>query len=103
MSFDSTIYSMGTALNRAQDNHVPVALLVEGQWLHGLVAAIDGHGVVLAGEDTEHSVVRMERVSAVRVMAGAPMHHRPADVPQAVPVQHPRGRQWPPPRGIIPA
>lgn len=72
MNPTSTIYTVGTALSRAQDNQVPVALLVEGHWMRGHVAAIDGHGVVLDSDGTEHSVVKMERVSAVRVMTAAP-------------------------------
>ena len=47
MSSDSVLYTIGTALNRAHDNDVPVQILVEGQWLSGRVAAVDGHGVVL--------------------------------------------------------
>ena len=103
MSSDSTIYTMGTALNRAHDNQVPVAVLVEGQWIHGLVAAIDGHGVVLANEDTEHAVVKLERVSAVRVMTAAPGHDNQAENQQAAPVPHPRvERHWSP-QSAIPA
>jgi len=103
MSSDSTIYTMGTALNRAHDNQVPVAVLVEGQWMHGLVAAIDGHGVVLANEGTEHAEVKMERVSAVRVMAAAPGYNNLADAQQAAPVAHPRvERHWSP-QAAIPA
>jgi sRNA-binding regulator protein Hfq len=69
---DSTLYTIGTALNRAHDNEVPVQILVEGQWLTGMVVAVDGHGVVLNSDDLEHSVVRMEAVSAVRLFAAAP-------------------------------
>lgn len=73
MSFESTmIYTIGTALNRAADNDVPVQLLVEGQWLTGQVLAVDGHGVVLCSDDREHAVVRMESVSAVRIFTEAP-------------------------------
>jgi sRNA-binding regulator protein Hfq len=70
----STIYTVGTALSRAHDNQVPVALLVEGHRMRGHVVAIDGHGVVLNSDGTDHSVVRMERVSEVevRVMTAAP-------------------------------
>ena len=44
---DSTIYTIGTVLRRAQDNDLPVDVLAEGQWLAGRVLALDGHGVVL--------------------------------------------------------
>ena len=86
MYSDSVLYTIGTALNRAHDNNVDVQILVEGQWLTGRVAAVDGHGVVLHSEcgrapednamSAEHSVIRMGSVSAVRVFAAAP-HHQP--------------------------
>jgi sRNA-binding regulator protein Hfq len=72
MYSDSVLYTIGTALNRAHDNGVPVQILVEGQWLAGRVAAVDGHGVVLHSDDAEHSVIRMGSVSAVRMFAAAP-------------------------------
>lgn len=72
MSYTSTIYTMGTALGVARDNHIPCTLLVDGQWMHGHVLAADGHGVVLDMDGTEHSVVRMERISVVRMMTAAP-------------------------------
>lgn len=68
----SIIYTVGTALNRAHDNDVPVQVLVEGQWLTGDVVAVDGHGLVLQSDELEHAVVRIERVSAVRVFSEAP-------------------------------
>ena len=70
MYSDSVLYTIGTALNRAHDNDVTVQILVEGQWLTGRVAAVDGHGVVLHSDD---AVIRMGSVSAVRVFAAAPM------------------------------
>ncbi|HET6652991.1 MAG TPA: hypothetical protein VFH10_10155 [Nocardioides sp.] len=69
---DSTIYTIGTALNRARDNDVAVQVLVEGQWLTGRIAAVDGHGVVLHCDDLGHAVLRMERVSAVRIASELP-------------------------------
>src|SRR5690242_6755271 len=71
MYSDSVLYTIGTALNRAHDNNVAVQILVEGQWLAGRVAAVDGHGVVLHSDDAEHAVIRMGSVSAVRVFAAA--------------------------------
>jgi hypothetical protein len=69
----STLYTIGTALRRAHDNHLTVSMLVESHWLQGQVAAIDGHGVLLDLEDEgEHSVVRLERISAVRVQGRIP-------------------------------
>lgn len=69
---DSTIYTIGTALNRAHDNDIPVQILVEGQWITGQVVAVDGHGVVINGEDLDHAVIRMDSVSAVRIFTTAP-------------------------------
>ena len=96
MSSDSMIYTIGTALNRARDNQLGVQLLVEGQWLGGRVLAVDGHGVVLdsavnpaTGHASEHAVVRMENVAAVRVSTRAPFDP-PVD-PAAALLRSPRG------------
>ncbi|HET7385414.1 MAG TPA: hypothetical protein VFJ19_01970 [Nocardioidaceae bacterium] len=72
MSNDSTLYTVGTALRRAHDNNVMVSILIEGSWISGSVEAVDGHGVVLDGRDGDHTVIRMESVSAVRIMSPAP-------------------------------
>lgn len=69
---DSTIYTIGTALNRAHDNDIEVQILVEGQWITGNVVAVDGHGVVLNGAELDHAVIRMDAVSAVRIFTAAP-------------------------------
>jgi sRNA-binding regulator protein Hfq len=82
---DSTIYTIGTALNRARDNDVQVQVLVEGQWLTGRIAAVDGHGVILHSDDLEHAVVRMERVSAVRIGSALPGRTPIAQVPHPMP------------------
>ena len=63
----TTILTMGTALNRAHDHDAIVEVLVGGQWLTGVVAGVDGYGVVLVDAQNDHSVVRMEAISAVRV------------------------------------
>jgi len=76
MSSDSMIYTIGTALNRARDNGFGVEVLVEGMWIGGHVIAVDGFGVVLHADDDQHSVVRVESISAVNIRAAAP--HRPA-------------------------
>jgi len=88
MSSDSTIYTIGTALRRAHDNDLPVEVLVEGQWMGGEVIAVDGHGVVLHAQESEHSVIRMESVSAVRVFSAPPF--RPALAATARPMPGPR-------------
>ena len=89
MSSESTIYTIGTALNRARDNDMPVQVLVEGQWMSGQVLAVDGHGVVLDAADGGHAVVRMGSVSAVRVCAPPPFHVPIARAAQPMP--GPRG------------
>lgn len=69
------MFTVGTALRRAEDNHLPVEVLVHGQWLRGNVAGLDGEGVVLSTH-AEHSVVRLESISAVRIpetMSDAPV------------------------------
>lgn len=68
---DSTVYTIGTALNRAKDQDLSVEVLVEGQWLCGEVSASDGHGLVLTNAAREQSVVRMASISAVRVLSAA--------------------------------
>lgn len=79
---DSTLYTIGTALGRARDHGVSVQVLVAGQWLDGLVSAVDGHGVVLVSGRDEHAVVRMADISAVRVLRAltdqSPQHAEPA-------------------------
>ena len=72
----STIYSMGTALDRARANGLKVDVLVSGVWLSGTVIASDGHGVVLEISDQEHAVARLESVLAVRVNSDVPARVR---------------------------
>ena len=90
-------YTIGTALGRAQEGGLLVEILVDNQWLDGLVVAVDGHGVVLDNESRDHYVVRLERISAVRVGAAAPsMDPLPAEraggegFDDAVPMPGPR-------------
>jgi sRNA-binding regulator protein Hfq len=83
----STLYTIGTALRRAHDSDVQVHVLVEGQWLRGAVAAVDGHGVILELDEHEHSVVRLESIAAVRVRGKLPTPaedapHEPANRPE---------------------
>jgi hypothetical protein len=69
------MFTVGTALRRAEENRLPVEVLVHGQWLRGNVAGLDGQGVVLSTH-AEHSVVRLESISAVRIpetMSDAPV------------------------------
>ncbi len=69
----STLYTIGTALGRARDHRVVVRVLVSGHWIEGLVNDVDGHGVVLSGAGTDHHVVRIEDIAAVRVHAEDPL------------------------------
>ena len=71
-TFSSVQYTIGTALERAREGGLLVQVLVEGHWLRGLVVASDGHGVVIEDGVDDHCVVRLERVSAVRVGDRAP-------------------------------
>lgn len=72
MKGESTVYTIGTALNRAHDTGTPVEVLVEGMWISGRVLAVDGFGVVLHGERDQHSVIRIESISAVTVHGRMP-------------------------------
>lgn len=72
----STLFTIGTALRRASETTMPVEVLVEGHWLRGTVAAVDGHGLILTTH-SEHSVVRLESITAVRIPESVP------DVPTA--------------------
>ena len=66
MHSNSTLFTVGTALRRAENNHLPVEVLVHGHWLRGNVAGLDGQGVILSTH-SEHAVVRLESISAVRI------------------------------------
>lgn len=83
----STIYTVGTALRRAQDNALSVSVLVEGHWLDGQVGGLDGEGLLLAGDDGSHAVVRLGSVCAVRVTGAAEPTGRPMPRTQE-PVRH---------------
>jgi len=59
--------TIGSTLSRAWDQDQVVDVLVEGQWLTGRIAALDGMGVAIDGENFERCVVRLEMVSVVRI------------------------------------
>jgi hypothetical protein len=69
----SMLYTMGLALRRAFDLGLRVSVLVEGQWMQGQVAAYDGTGMVLEHDEGTHSVVRVERITAVTVHSSSPL------------------------------
>jgi hypothetical protein len=80
---DSTVFTIGTALRRAESNQMPVEVLVQSHWLRGNVAGLDGHGLVL-GTHSEHMVVRLESITAVRI----PEHVQDAPVAETFDEQH---------------
>jgi hypothetical protein len=63
----STIYTIGTALSRAQDSRVEVEVLVDGSWICGKVGAVDGHGVVLHCVDGALAMIRVQNIDVVLV------------------------------------
>jgi hypothetical protein len=95
-SQDSMIYTMGTALHRAKDLGMRVQILLQGHWLSGRVIDLDGHGLVLEREDTDHVVVRLEIVAAVRVNGSAPDGDDDLPMPDHVPADF----AFPVPRGV---
>ena len=80
---DSTLFTIGTALRRADTNNLPVEVLVQSHWLRGRVAGVDGHGLVLSTH-SEHVVVRLESITAVRI----PENVEDAPVAQTFDEQH---------------
>jgi hypothetical protein len=93
MSSDSMVYTIGTALHRAKEMQMRVQILVQGHWLSGRVIDLDGQGLILEREDTDHVVVRLEIVAAVRVNGSAPDEDSPMPdhVPDDFVVPMPRG------------
>lgn len=85
----SMLYTMGMAISRAQDLGFDIAVLVDGHWIEGRIAAQDGVGLVLEHDSAEHSVVRMERISAVRIMSESP-YRQELTVSGAMPMPGPR-------------
>lgn len=63
--------TVGSALGRAWDQNQDVDILVEGVWVSGRIAALDGMGVAIDGENFERYVVRLEQVSVVRIRSFA--------------------------------
>ena len=59
--------TIGSALARAWDQGQEVDVLVDGHWLSGRIAALDGMGVAIDGENFERYVVRLEPVAVVRI------------------------------------
>ena len=84
----SMLYTMGMAISRAEDLGLDVSVLVDGHWIQGHVAAQDGVGLVLEHDSLEHSVVKMDQISAVRIMSESPYRQQLAAA--ATPMPGPR-------------
>jgi hypothetical protein len=82
------LYTMGMAISRAEDLGFDIAVLVDGHWIEGRIAAQDGVGLVLEHDSAEHSVVRMEQIAAVRIMSESP--YRQELTASAMPMPGPR-------------
>lgn len=64
-SMGSTILTVGTLLSRAEDQGIPVRILVEGQWISGTPIASDSHGVVLDNPEEGQFLVKSTSVTCV--------------------------------------
>jgi hypothetical protein len=82
------LYTMGMAISRAADLDYDVQVLVEGHWIEGRIAAHDGVGLVLEHDTAQHSVVRMDCISAVKIMSESP--YRQEITSAAMPMPGPR-------------
>lgn len=79
MATTSMLYTMGMALDRAAEHGFEVKMLVDGQWVEGKVAANDGVGVVVECPDGCHTVVKADRIGAVKIFAESPYQPRIGD------------------------
>lgn len=64
----SMMYTIGTALGRAQASDLPVEVLVGGQWISGKPKDVDSLGVVIETDDRDIMVMRIESISAVKMI-----------------------------------
>ena len=78
--------TVGSTLGRAWDQDQEVDIMVEGLWVSGRIAALDGTGVAIDSDNFERYVIRLEMISVVRI--------RSFGSEPALPVRHPN------PRGI---
>ena len=87
---NSTVFTIGSALRQAENDGVPVRLMVDGEWFDGEVAGLDGDGVLLESPDGE-VVVRLTSISVVRLVRmaqeaqPAPVAAAPAPTPTPAP------------------
>jgi hypothetical protein len=59
--------SIATALAYAHEGDQHVDVLVEGHWLGGKVAHLDGFGLVIERDSGGQSVIRLEHIAVVTV------------------------------------
>jgi hypothetical protein len=98
---NSTVFTIGSALRQAENDGVPVKLMVDGEWFDGEVAGLDGDGVLLESPDGE-VVVRLTSISVVRLLRmaqeeqAAPVAPAPASVaaPAPTPVAAPAASRF---------
>jgi hypothetical protein len=64
-------FTVGSTLSRAESSGQVVDVLVEGQWLSGVVVGLDALGVVIAEDGSLPWTIRLEKVSVVRIRAVA--------------------------------
>ena len=69
MRLDSMLYTIGTALSTAYDSGTRIAVLANGHWMNGTVAAVDGHGVMLDDNGADQYIIKLDQITAVRVIA----------------------------------
>ena len=63
----STILTIGSALTRAAQDDIEVAVLVQGEWFRGQVLGLDGHGLMLDDGQGHDLIVRLEHVAVLRI------------------------------------
>ena len=71
MGSSSMQVTIGSAIERARQAGQYVAILVDNHWLEGVVVEADGMGIILENTGRDRAVVRLERISAVRIDIGA--------------------------------
>lgn len=85
----STVYTIGTMLSQARFDGTPVTLLVEGQWLAGVIREMDSHGLMMDSAD-ERIVVSLSSITAVRMpLAAATAAAAPTPEPEPEPEPEP--------------
>jgi hypothetical protein len=80
--------TVGSTLGRAWDQNQEVDVLVEGHWLGGRIAALDGTGIALDSDDFERYVVRLEMISVVRIRSFASESALPVRSPDQLGIDH---------------